>query len=195
MPAAAVPRVAAPSSVRAAIVTSTEAPTPRAPAAVGARKTLEHRTVPSAPPVRPIAAVEASSTEAAAAEAAPAESVTVETAMLEGPRKRVLLVLSKAEDEEEVPSVIVSEAPLVTIIVTELAGVEAIATDAPSPPPISSTILIELVVAEVLGPPSAAEGTNSSDDLEELYASLHEERGSSASTPLDEDSRAVIERL
>ncbi|XP_021809585.1 uncharacterized protein CG45076-like [Prunus avium] len=35
----------------------------------------------------------------------------------------------------------------------------------------------------------------SSDDLEELYASLHEEGGSSASAPLDEDSKTVIERL
>ncbi|PQP91942.1 uncharacterized protein Pyn_34077 [Prunus yedoensis var. nudiflora] len=35
----------------------------------------------------------------------------------------------------------------------------------------------------------------SSDDLDELYASLHEEGGSSASAPLDEDSKTVIERL
>ncbi|CAL2256857.1 unnamed protein product [Prunus armeniaca] len=80
-------------------------------------------------------------------------------------------------------------------VVTELAGVEAIATDAPSPPPVSSTVLTKLVAAEVLGTPSAAEGTTSSDDLGKLYASLYEEVGSSASTPLDEDSRAVIERL
>ncbi|CAL2257347.1 unnamed protein product [Prunus armeniaca] len=59
-------------------------------------------------------------------------------------------------------------------VVTELAVVEAIATDAPSPPPVSSTVLTELVVAEAPGAPSAAEGTTSSDDLEELYASLHE---------------------
>ncbi|CAL2255295.1 unnamed protein product [Prunus armeniaca] len=37
--------------------------------------------------------------------------------------------------------------------------------------------------------------TTSSDDLEELYASLHEEGGSSTSAPLDEDSRAVVEKL
>ncbi|CAL8167783.1 unnamed protein product [Prunus armeniaca] len=80
-------------------------------------------------------------------------------------------------------------------IVTELAVVEAIATDAPGPPPVSSTILTELVVAEAPGVPSAAEGITSSDDLEELYASLHGEGGSSASAALDEDSRAVIERL
>ncbi|CAL2238693.1 unnamed protein product [Prunus armeniaca] len=79
-------------------------------------------------------------------------------------------------------------------VVTELAMVDAIATDAPSLPTVSSTVLTELVVAEAPGAPSAAEGTASSDDLEELYASLHEEGGSSASTPLD-DSRAVIERL
>ncbi|CAL2273621.1 unnamed protein product [Prunus armeniaca] len=80
-------------------------------------------------------------------------------------------------------------------VVTELAVVEAIATDAPSPPPVSSTILTELVIAEVLGALSAAEETTSSNDLEELYASLHEEGGSSASAPLDKDSKAVVERL
>ncbi|CAL9017344.1 unnamed protein product [Prunus brigantina] len=82
-----------------------------------------------------------------------------------------------------------------SIIVTELAVVEAIATDALSPPPVSSTVLTELVAAEVLSAPSAAEETTSSDDLEELYASLHEKGGSSASAPLDEDSRIVTEKL
>ncbi|CAL2259844.1 unnamed protein product [Prunus armeniaca] len=62
-------------------------------------------------------------------------------------------------------------------------------------PPVSSMVLTELVVAEAPSAPSAAEGTSSSDDLEELYASLHEEGGSSASAPLDEDSSAVIEKL
>ncbi|CAL8113188.1 unnamed protein product [Prunus armeniaca] len=61
--------------------------------------------------------------------------------------------------------------------------------------PVSSTILTELVIAEVLGALSAAKETTSSDDLEELYASLHEEGGSSASAPLDKDSKAVVERL
>ncbi|CAL2259931.1 unnamed protein product [Prunus armeniaca] len=49
-PAAAVPRVAVAPSARAAVVTSTAAPTSRTPAVVGARKTLAHRTVPSSPP-------------------------------------------------------------------------------------------------------------------------------------------------
>ncbi|PQQ05220.1 uncharacterized protein Pyn_08972 [Prunus yedoensis var. nudiflora] len=80
-------------------------------------------------------------------------------------------------------------------VVTELAVVEAIATDTPSPPLVSSTVLPEVVVAEVLAAPSAAVETTSSDDLEELYASLHEEGGSSTSAPLDEDSKAVVERL
>ncbi|XP_021829949.1 uncharacterized protein KIAA0754-like [Prunus avium] len=57
-----------------------------------------------------------------------------------------------------------------------------------------STVVTELVVAEVLAAPSAAEETTSSDDLEELYASLHEEGGSSTSAPVDEDSRVVVER-
>ncbi|CAL2248426.1 unnamed protein product [Prunus armeniaca] len=263
---------------------------------------LEQRSRPQLqpqPPERwldrslPLRDREASNTGAAAVEAETAEDVAVETAVLKRPRKRVLLVLSEAEDEEEVPPGIVSEAPLVTgeavteeladevaaaevaaegtataevgkmmdaevpateeaaadvpndevlavdlmrailveilsaasdvptlaitafveplssaprrpgsivirsdsTVVTELAVVEAIATDAPSPPPVSSTILIELVVAEAPGVPSAAEGTTSSDDLDELYAILHEEGGSSASAPLDEDSSAVIERL
>ncbi|CAL9021241.1 unnamed protein product [Prunus brigantina] len=67
--------------------------------------------------------------------------------------------------------------PQESVAVTALAVVEAAVTDAPSPPPVSS--------AE----------TTSPDDLEELYASLHEEGSSSASAPLDEDSKAVIERL
>ncbi|CAL8152871.1 unnamed protein product [Prunus armeniaca] len=258
---------------------------------------------------------EALSIEAVAVEATPAESVVVETAVLERPRKMVLLVLSEGEDEEEVPPVIVSEAPLMTgqavveevaaaevaemldaeavemldaeaavaevpaieeaavdmpddevlaveltraalvevpsaasavptlaiiasveslpsaprrsssivirsppwsslplstvvvsmppsplsqdsTVVTELSVVVAIATDVPSLPPVSSTVLTELVVAVILGVPSAAEvKTTSSDDLEELYVSLHEEGGISASAPFDKDSRAVVERL
>ncbi|CAL2257346.1 unnamed protein product [Prunus armeniaca] len=46
---AVVPRVVTSPSVKAAIATSTAAPTSRALAVVGARKTLAHRTVPSAP--------------------------------------------------------------------------------------------------------------------------------------------------
>ncbi|PQP98391.1 uncharacterized protein Pyn_30514 [Prunus yedoensis var. nudiflora] len=80
-------------------------------------------------------------------------------------------------------------------VVIELAVVEATATNAPSPPPVSSTVLTEVVVAEVPTTPSAAVETTSSDDLEELYASLHEEGGSSTSAPLNEDSKAVVERL
>ncbi|CAL9018315.1 unnamed protein product [Prunus brigantina] len=70
-------------------------------------------------------------------------------------------------------------------VVTELAVVEAAVTDAPSPPPVSSAVLTELVVAEVLGALSAAEETTS-DDLDELFASLHEERGSSVAEKLRE---------
>ncbi|CAL8175043.1 unnamed protein product [Prunus armeniaca] len=127
-PAAAVPRVATPPSVRAAVVTSAAAPSPRAPAVVGAQKTSAHRTPPLSLftcflpllllPVHTAPGRkrdrEASNTGAAAVEAATAEGVAVETTVLERPRKRVLLVLSKAEDEEEVPPGIVSEAPRVT---------------------------------------------------------------------------------
>ncbi|PQQ00289.1 uncharacterized protein Pyn_32351 [Prunus yedoensis var. nudiflora] len=80
-------------------------------------------------------------------------------------------------------------------VVTELVVVEATTTDVPSPPPVSLMVLTEVVAAEVLAAPSAAEETTSSDDLEELYASLHKEGGSSTSAPLDEDSKAVVERL
>ncbi|CAL2240307.1 unnamed protein product [Prunus armeniaca] len=110
-----------------------------------------------------------------------------------------IVIRSPSRSSLPLPTVAVSMPPAPwsqdSMVVTELIVVETIATDAPSPPPISSTVLTELVVAEVLGAPSAAEGTTCSDDLEELYASLHEEGGSSASAPLDEDSRAVIERL
>ncbi|PQQ03224.1 uncharacterized protein Pyn_12851 [Prunus yedoensis var. nudiflora] len=59
-----------------------------------------------------------------------------------------------------------------------------------------STVVTELAVAEASIVPPAAEEPASSDDLAELYASLHEEGGSSAPVaPLDEDSKAAIERL
>ncbi|CAL8162670.1 unnamed protein product [Prunus armeniaca] len=106
--------------------------------------------------------------------------------------------------------------PQESVVVTAPAVVEAAVTDAPSSPPVSSTVLTELPATAALGAPSAtaalgpdrASGyssslsflmsqleTTSSDDLEELYASLHEEGGSSTSAPLDEDSRAVVEKL
>ncbi|CAL2271445.1 unnamed protein product [Prunus armeniaca] len=84
--------------------------------------------------------------------------------------------------------------PQESVVVTALAVVEAAVTDAPSPPPVSSAVLTELSATSALGAPSATQ-TTSSDDLEELYASLHEEGGSSTSAPLDEDSRAVVEKL
>ncbi|CAL8163143.1 unnamed protein product [Prunus armeniaca] len=181
-PAEAVPRVAAPPLVRAAIVTSTAAPTPRVPVVVGARKTLAHRTMPSAPPTRPIVAVapgrkrdrEASSTEAAAVEAAPAESVAVETAVLERSRKRVLLVLSEDEDEEEVPPVIgkavaeevtaaevavegaaiakVAEMPDAEAAVAEVPATEEAAVDMPD----DEVLVVEPTRATLVEVPSAA---------------------------------------
>ncbi|CAL8089402.1 unnamed protein product [Prunus armeniaca] len=57
-----------------------------------------------------------------------------------------------------------------------------------------STVMTELAVTETFVVPPAAEPTTS-DDLAELYTSLHEEGCSSVSNPLDEDSRASIERL
>ncbi|PQQ01246.1 hypothetical protein Pyn_32244 [Prunus yedoensis var. nudiflora] len=59
-----------------------------------------------------------------------------------------------------------------------------------------STVVTKLAVAEASVVPPAAEEPASSDDLAKLYASLHEEGGSSALVaPLDEDSKAAIERL
>ncbi|CAL2239608.1 unnamed protein product [Prunus armeniaca] len=75
------------------------------------------------------------------------------------------------------------------------AVVEAAVTDASSLPPVSSAVLIELPAIVALGAPSAAQETTSSNDLEELYASLHDEGGSSTSAALDEDSKAVAGKL
>ncbi|CAL2255598.1 unnamed protein product [Prunus armeniaca] len=168
-PAEAVPRVAAPSSVRAAVGTSTAAPTPRAPAVAGAQKASAHRVVPSAPPARPIAAVtpgrkrdrEAPNTGAAAVEAATAEGVAGETAVLERPRKRVLLVLSEAEDEEEVPLGIVSEAPLMTgaagseELADEVAAAE-VATEGTAPAEVAAMMDVEAAIADVPATEEAA---------------------------------------
>ncbi|CAL9001133.1 unnamed protein product [Prunus brigantina] len=102
---------------------------------MGARKTLAHRTVPSTPPVRPVAAVapgrkrgrEALHIEAAAVEVVLAESVVAETASSERPRKKVLLDLSEGEDEEEAPPADASEAPPVTEETAEEPGAEEVA--------------------------------------------------------------------
>ncbi|XP_008229027.1 PREDICTED: uncharacterized protein KIAA0754-like [Prunus mume] len=85
--------------------------------------------------------------------------------------------------------------PQESVVVTALVVVEAAVTDVPSSPPVFSAVLTELPATATLGAPSAAQETTSSDDLEELYASLHEEGGSLASASLDEDSRAVVENL
>ncbi|PQQ12010.1 uncharacterized protein Pyn_23134 [Prunus yedoensis var. nudiflora] len=59
-----------------------------------------------------------------------------------------------------------------------------------------STVMTELVAVGASTVPPAIEEPTSSNDLAELYANLHEEGGSSASvTPLDDDSKATIERL
>ncbi|CAL9011454.1 unnamed protein product, partial [Prunus brigantina] len=89
--------------------------------------------------------------------------------------------------------------PQESVVVTALAMVEAVGTDAPSLPPISSAVLTELVAADTLGAMSAAEvsihfslspyaltgrirnfpflyqETASPEDLEELFASLYKE--------------------
>ncbi|PQQ14504.1 uncharacterized protein Pyn_15640 [Prunus yedoensis var. nudiflora] len=85
-PAVAVPKVTAPPLTGAAVAASTAAPTPKATAVVGARKTLTHRTVPSSPPVRPSAVAAPGrkrGREAPSTEAAPAQSAVAKTAALE----------------------------------------------------------------------------------------------------------------
>ncbi|PQP94787.1 uncharacterized protein Pyn_25134 [Prunus yedoensis var. nudiflora] len=72
-----------------------------------------------------------------------------------------------------------------SIVVAESAITGATVVSVPSLLRTTSAVMTELSLAE----------TTSSDDLEELYASLHEEGGSSASAPLDEDSKTVIKRL
>ncbi|PQP92749.1 hypothetical protein Pyn_13503 [Prunus yedoensis var. nudiflora] len=98
---------------RAPAATSTTVLTSRATAVVGTQRTLALRTAPSPPPVQP--SVDAAqgrkrSREVTATEAS-GEAVVVEAmaegAVVEPPRKRLLLVLFEGE-EEEAPSAIVS---------------------------------------------------------------------------------------
>ncbi|CAL8992756.1 unnamed protein product [Prunus brigantina] len=82
-----------------------------------------------------------------------------------------------------------------SVVVTALPVAESANMDAPSPLPVSSGVLTEIVVVGGSGTSSAVEEAASPDDLESLFASLHEEGGSSALAPLDEDYKAVLERL
>ncbi|CAL2229954.1 unnamed protein product [Prunus armeniaca] len=151
---------------------------------------------------------EAASTEAPAAEEAAEDISDDEVSAMGLPQAAPVEVSSAASAERTLvvtaPTKQPPSAPLRlrgivfrsdSTVVTELAVVEAAATGAPSLQPVSSAALTELVVVDVPGAPSAAEDTPSFDDLEELYASLHEEGGSSAPAPLDEDSKAVAEKL
>ncbi|CAL9003837.1 unnamed protein product [Prunus brigantina] len=80
-------------------------------------------------------------------------------------------------------------------VATALTVAGAAGTGAPSLSPVSSGILTELAAADVLGASLATGEAASPDDLESLFASLHEEGGSSASAPLGDETKAVIERL
>ncbi|CAL8991915.1 unnamed protein product, partial [Prunus brigantina] len=57
--------------------------------------------------------------------------------------------------------------------------------------PLCASYLVISLIFAYFCPPEAA----SPDDLESLFASLHEEVGSSALAPLDEDYKVVLERL
>ncbi|CAL2277909.1 unnamed protein product [Prunus armeniaca] len=81
---------------------------------------------------------EASITETTAAEAVPVGSAAGEVEVPEPPRKRVLLILSEGEDEEEVPpvagvavdaEVVAAEAPVVEETIAEALGTEAAVTE------------------------------------------------------------------
>ncbi|CAL2244735.1 unnamed protein product [Prunus armeniaca] len=88
-----------------------------------------------------------------------AEGVAVETAMLERPRKRVLLVLSEAEDEEEVPPGIVSEAPFGEAVSEELADEVAaaeVAAEGTATAEVAVMMDAEAAVAEVPATEEAA---------------------------------------
>ncbi|CAL9005859.1 unnamed protein product [Prunus brigantina] len=339
MTAVSGPRVAASPSARPAAAASSATPTPRASVTAGARKTLAQRTVLSTSPARPVAAAalgrkrgrEAAGAGTAVIGAAPARDAVAEMVPVQRPRKRALLILSEGEDEGDVPTEIVAEAPdaeegpaaeetvqetvdgedtaerqaeeeaeeeeeaedeeteedvemleaetgrvaretvvelldsevpteeqaqtapvaipaaaiavptsaatalaspspsiprrpggirigsvsaaafLVyisffpprssvplsqdSVVVTALPVVESANMDAPSPLPVSSGVLTELVAVGGSGISSAVEEAVSPDDLEFLFASLHEEGGCSALAPLDEDYKAVLERL
>ncbi|PQQ12202.1 uncharacterized protein Pyn_00243 [Prunus yedoensis var. nudiflora] len=72
-----------------------------------------------------------------------------------------------------------------SMVVTEPVATGAPVVSVPSLLQTTSAVMTELSLAE----------PTSSEDLEELYASLHEEGGSSALAPLDEDSKTIVERL
>ncbi|PQM38663.1 uncharacterized protein Pyn_37552 [Prunus yedoensis var. nudiflora] len=78
------------------------------------------------------------------------------------------------------------------VAVSEFVVLEPLALGASTLTPVASVNVAMLQTSIV---PPAAEEPASSDDLAELYASLHEEGCSSVLAPLDEDSRAVVERL
>ncbi|XP_021822575.1 uncharacterized protein LOC110763990 [Prunus avium] len=72
-----------------------------------------------------------------------------------------------------------------SMVVAESVMTRATVVSVPSLLRTTSAVMTDLSLPEA----------TSSDDLDELYASLHEEGGSSTSAPLDEDSKTVIEWL
>ncbi|PQM39669.1 uncharacterized protein Pyn_01834 [Prunus yedoensis var. nudiflora] len=201
--AVAAPKVTSSPSTGTTAVASTAAPAPRAtPVMVGAWKTLAHRTVPSSLPARPIAAAveEEAAAEAPYVEEAAAAQMVVEEV---GAAKTAV---EEATTVEEVVEMLDAETAFADVPPIEETAEEAAEEAAKEAANEGVEEAIEEAAADVpVEPlPSAPRcpcgivfrsETTSSDDLEELYASLHEEGGSSASAPLDEDSKTVVERL
>ncbi|PQQ12738.1 uncharacterized protein Pyn_05108 [Prunus yedoensis var. nudiflora] len=124
-PVAAVSRTTAPPMAGAAVVTSTATPPSHGDGCGGgAKDPLAHRTMPSTAPLpaRPSTAVapsrkrsrevaatgtpreaEVAEATADASEGTQAAEAKTEAAVVELPRKRILLILSEGEDEEEAP--------------------------------------------------------------------------------------------
>ncbi|PQQ03223.1 uncharacterized protein Pyn_12850 [Prunus yedoensis var. nudiflora] len=156
--------VQAEATPRAPAAASTTVPASRATAGVATPRTLVLMTMPSPLPVRPSVDVaqgrkrgrEAAGTEATAGEAVQAESTAVEEEVPELPRKRLLLILSEGEDEEEVhhatsgatdAEIVAAEAPKAKAAVAEplpvasvgpslvMTTVPALVTATPSEPP------------------------------------------------------------
>ncbi|PQM42766.1 uncharacterized protein Pyn_37836 [Prunus yedoensis var. nudiflora] len=144
--------------------------------------------------------------EAAAAEAPDAEAITVEPVLVTsaGSPLVVTAVPSLASTTPIEPLPVILHRPIGIVLCSPPKPsllcpqpLSHLARQSPRPLcPLHSAGMIELTAVEVSIAPPAAEEPTSSDDLAELFASLHEEGGSSASVaPLDEDSKAIIERL
>ncbi|KAL6280374.1 hypothetical protein ACE6H2_017255 [Prunus campanulata] len=143
----------------------TAAPAPMAAPVVGPRKTLAHRTVPSSPSARSAAA-------AALGRKRSREASSVGAAPVEAAPARVTAVEMAAVERPRKRTLFTSP---------EGGNEEGVPSEIVREAPPVAVSISPL-------PPFPFY-------LDDLYAKLHEEGGSSASAPLDEDSMTIIERL